>query len=94
MRKIIGKKNKVHYVEETTRFQMVKSHKGWLVIGASMFALGLGMLVTSRPVSADAAAASTSSIAVRAETTRASSSSAVNAEMTSASNSSAAKAET
>lgn len=43
MRKIIGKKNKVHYVEETTRFQMVKSHKGWLVIGASMFALGLGL---------------------------------------------------
>ena len=72
MRKIIGKKNKVHYVEETTRFQMVKSHKGWLVIGASMFALGLGMLVTSRPVSADVAAASTSSIAVRAETTSAS----------------------
>ena len=43
MRKIIGKKNKVHYVEETTRFQMVKSHKGWLVIGASMFALSLGL---------------------------------------------------
>ena len=43
MRKIIGKKNKVHYVEETTRFQMVKSHKGWLVICASMFALGLGL---------------------------------------------------
>ena len=43
MRKIIGKKNKVHYVEETTRFQMVKSHKGWLVVGASMLALGLGL---------------------------------------------------
>ena len=63
---------------------------GWLVIGTSMFALGLGMLVTSRPV----AAASTSSIAVRAETTNASSSSAVNAEMTSASSSSTVKAET
>ncbi|NEX50790.1 KxYKxGKxW signal peptide domain-containing protein [Lactococcus lactis] len=47
MRKIIGKKNKVHYVEETTRFRMVKSHKGWLVIGVSMFALGLGVLGTS-----------------------------------------------
>src|SRR5574341_309139 len=94
MRKIIGKKNKVHYVEETTRFQMVKSHKGWLVIGASMFALGLGMLVTSRPVSADVAAASTSSIAVRAETTSASSSSATKAETTSASSSSAVKTET
>ena len=66
MRKIIGKKNKVHYVEETTRFQMVKSHKGWLVIGASMFALGLGGLVTSRPVSADVVATSTSSSAVNA----------------------------
>lgn len=64
MRKIIGKKNKVHYVEETTRFQMVKSHKGWLVICASMFALGSGMLVTSRPVSADVAATSTSSSAL------------------------------
>ena len=68
MRKIIGKKNKVHYVEETTRYKMVKSHKGWLVIGTSMFALGLGVLVTSQPVSADEAATSTSSSAVRAET--------------------------
>ena len=50
MRKIIGKKNKVHYVEGTTRLKMVKSHKGWLVIGTSMFALGLGVLVTSQPV--------------------------------------------
>ena len=94
MRKIIGKKNKVHYVEETTRFQMVKSHKGWLVICASMFALGSGMLVTSRPVSADVAATSTSSSAVNTETTSASSSSATNAETASASNSSAANAET
>ena len=94
MRKIIGKKNKVHYVEETTRLQMVKSHKGWLVIGASMFALGLGVLVTSRPVSADVVATSTSSSAVNAEMTGASSSSAVNAETTSASSSSAVNADT
>ena len=93
MRKIIGKKNKVHYVEETTRFQMVKSHKGWLVIGASMFALGLGMLVTSRPVLADVAATSTSSSAVNAEMTSASSSSATNAETIGASSSSATKAD-
>nr|WP_149039048.1 hypothetical protein [Lactococcus lactis]ARE14709.2 hypothetical protein LLUC08_03790 [Lactococcus lactis subsp. lactis] len=93
MRKIIGKKNKVHYVEETTRLQMVKSHKGWLVIGASMFALGLGGLVTSRPVSADVVATSTSSSAVRAETTSASSSSATKADSTSANNSSAVNAE-
>ncbi|MFZ2210561.1 MAG: hypothetical protein WAV34_03480, partial [Lactococcus raffinolactis] len=94
MRKIIGKKNKVHYVEETTRLQMVKSHKGWLVIGASMFALGLGGLVTSRPVSADVVATSTSSSAVNAETTSASSTSAVNAETTNASSSSAVNADT
>ena len=94
MRKIIGKKNKVHYVEETTRYQMVKSHKGWLVIGASMFALGLGGLVTSRPVSADVVATSTSSSAVNAETTSASSTSAVNAETTNASSSSAVNADT
>ncbi|NEX57589.1 mucus binding protein, partial [Lactococcus lactis] len=94
MRKIIGKKNKVHYVEETTRFRMVKSHKGWLVIGVSMFALGLGVLGTSQPVSADVAATSTSSSAVRAETTSASSSSATKADSTSASSSSAVKAET
>ena len=72
---------------------MVKSHKGWLVIGASMFALGLGGLVTSRPVSADVVATSTSSSAVNAETTGASSSSTVNAASTSANNSSAVNAE-
>ena len=93
MRKIIGKKNKVHYVEETTRFQMVKSHKGWLVICASMFALGSGMLVTSRPVSADVAATSTSISAVNTETTSASSSSATKAETTGASSSSAVNAD-
>nr|WP_263280722.1 LPXTG cell wall anchor domain-containing protein [Leuconostoc mesenteroides] len=60
----------------------------------SAFSLGLGMLVTSRPVSADVAATSTSIIAVRAETTSASSSSAVKADSTSENNSSAVKAET
>ena len=70
MRKIIGKKNKVHYVEETTRYKMVKSHKGWLVIGTSMFALGLGVLVTSQPVSAEVVATSTSSSAVLENVTK------------------------
>ncbi len=46
MRKIIGKKNKVQYVDETTRFKMVKSHKGWLVIGASMLALAVGLNIS------------------------------------------------
>nr|WP_301698140.1 transposase [Lactiplantibacillus plantarum] len=63
-------------------------------MGISVFSLGLGMLVTSRPVSADVAATSTSSSAVRAETTSASSSSATKADSTSASSSSAVKAET
>ncbi|MEE6680338.1 mucus binding protein, partial [Pediococcus pentosaceus] len=63
-------------------------------MGISVFSLGLGMLVTSRPVSADVAATSTSSSAVRAETTSASSSSAVKADATSASSSSAVRAET
>ena len=94
MRKIIGKKNKVHYVEETTRYKMVKSHKGWLVIGTSMFALGLGVLVTSQPVSADVVATSTSSSAVNAETPGASSSSTTNAETPGASSSSTTNAET
>ncbi|WP_412937274.1 hypothetical protein [Lactiplantibacillus plantarum] len=63
-------------------------------MGISVFSLGLGMLVTSRPVSADVAATSTSSSAVRAETTSASSSSATKADSTSASSSSAVKTET
>ncbi|NEX53532.1 hypothetical protein GTP07_11025, partial [Lactococcus lactis] len=93
MRKIIGKKNKVHYVEETTRFRMVKSHKGWLVIGVSMFALGLGVLGTSQPVSADVAPTSTPSSVTKADLTNASSSGAVRAETTSASSSSTMKAD-
>ncbi|MCH4068272.1 MAG: LPXTG cell wall anchor domain-containing protein [Lactobacillus sp.] len=63
-------------------------------MGISLFSLGLGMLVTSQPVSADVTATSTSSSAAKAETTSASSSSAAKAETTSASSSSAAKAET
>ncbi|WP_412760237.1 mucin-binding protein, partial [Pediococcus pentosaceus] len=62
-------------------------------MGISVFSLGLGMLVTSRPVSADVAATRTSSSAVRAETTSASSSSATKADSTSASSSSATKAD-
>ncbi|WHQ52901.1 transposase (plasmid) [Lactiplantibacillus plantarum] len=63
-------------------------------MGISLFSLGLGMLVTGQPVSADVTATSTSSSAVKVDTISASSSSAGKAETTSASSNSAAKAET
>ncbi|MEK1443419.1 KxYKxGKxW signal peptide domain-containing protein, partial [Limosilactobacillus fermentum] len=96
-----------YFGETKTHYKLYKCGKNWAVMGISLFSLGLGMLVTSQPVSADVTANSTSSSAVRtdaisassssaakAETTSASSSSAANAETTSASNSSVAKAET
>ncbi|RDF80527.1 transposase [Lacticaseibacillus paracasei] len=83
-----------YFGETKTHYKLYKCGKNWAVMGISIFSLGLGMLVTSRPVSADAAATSTSSSAVRAETTSASSSSATKADSTSASSSSAVKAET
>nr|ADB27748.1 fructansucrase [Weissella confusa] len=96
-----------YFGETKTHYKLYKCGKNWAVMGISLFSLGLGMLVTSQPVSADVTATSTSSSAVRtdaisessssaakAETTSASSSSAVKAETTSASSSSAVKAET
>ncbi|WP_175544576.1 KxYKxGKxW signal peptide domain-containing protein, partial [Lactiplantibacillus plantarum] len=83
-----------YFGETKTHYKLYKCGKNWAVMGISLFSLGLGMLVTSRPVSADVAATSTSSSAVRAETTSASSSSATKADSTSASSSSAVKAET
>lgn len=82
-----------YFGETKTHYKLYKCGKNWAVMGISVFSLGLGMLVTSRPVSADVAATSTSSSAVKAETTSASSSSAVKAETTSASSSSATKAD-
>ncbi|MCP9615231.1 mucin-binding protein [Levilactobacillus brevis] len=83
-----------YFGEIKTHYKLYKCGKNWAVMGISLFSLGLGMLVTSQPVSADVTATSTSSSAAKAETTSASSSSAVKAETTSASSSSAAKAET
>ncbi|WP_443093603.1 mucin-binding protein [Lactiplantibacillus pentosus] len=83
-----------YFGEAKTHYKLYKCGKNWAVMGISVFSLGLGMLVTSRPVSADVAATSTSSSAVRAETTSASSSSATKADSTSASSSSAVKTET
>ncbi|QKX08645.1 Levansucrase (plasmid) [Lactiplantibacillus plantarum] len=62
-------------------------------MGISLFSLGLGMLVTSRPVSADVTATSVSSSAVNVDATSASSSSSVKADATSASSSSSVKAD-
>ncbi|MHA7793636.1 KxYKxGKxW signal peptide domain-containing protein, partial [Lactobacillus gasseri] len=83
-----------YFGETKTHYKLYKCGKNWAVMGISLFSLGLGMLVTSQPVSADVTATSTSSSAAKAETTSASSSSAAKAETTSASSSSAAKAET
>ena len=82
-----------YFGETKTHYKLYKCGKNWAVMGISLFSLGLGMLVTSRPVSADVAAISTSSSAVKADATSASSSSAVKAETTSASSSSAMKAD-
>ena len=82
-----------YFGETKTHYKLYKCGKNWAVMGISVFSLGLGMLVTSRPVSADVAATSTSSSAVKTETTSASSSSATKADSTSASSSSAVKAD-
>ena len=82
-----------YFGETKTHYKLYKCGKNWAVMAISVFSLGLGMLVTSRQVSADVAATSTSSSAVRAETTSASSSSATKAETTGASGSSAVNAD-
>ena len=63
-----------YFGETKTHYKLYKSGKNWVVMGISVFFLG-GMLVTSRPVSADSVATSISSSTVGAETTNASSSS-------------------
>ena len=83
-----------YFGETTTHYKLYKCGKNWVVMGISLFSLGLGMLFTSRPVSADVTATSTSSSAVRTDAISASSNSAAKAETTSSSSSSAAKAET
>ncbi|WP_195318146.1 KxYKxGKxW signal peptide domain-containing protein, partial [Weissella cibaria] len=82
-----------YFGETKTHYKLYKCGKNWAVMAISVFSLGLGMLVTSRQVSADVAATSTSSSAVNAETTSASSSSATKAETTGASGSSAVNAD-
>lgn len=73
-----------YFGETKTHYKLYKCGKNWAAMGISLFSLGLGMLVTSRPVSADVTATSTSSSAVRTDAISASSSSAVKAETTSA----------
>ncbi|MEK0404806.1 lectin-like domain-containing protein, partial [Lactiplantibacillus plantarum] len=80
-----------NYLGETkTHYKLYKCGKNWAVMGISLFSLGLGMLVTSRPVSADVTATSASSSAVKVDAASASSS-AAKADTTSASSSSAVK---
>ena len=83
-----------YFGETKTHYKLYKCGKNWAVMGISLFSLGLGMLVTSQPVSADVTATSTLSSAVRTDAISASSSSTAKAETTSASSSSVAKAET
>ncbi|MGV2848401.1 mucin-binding protein, partial [Limosilactobacillus fermentum] len=83
-----------YFGETKTHYKLYKCGKNWAVMGISLFSLGLGMLVTSQPVSADVAATSTSSSEAKAETTSTSSSSEAKADTTSTSSSSAAKADT
>ena len=65
-----------YFGETKTHYKLYKRGKNWAVMGISVFSLGLGMLVTSQPVSADVAATSTSSSssAGKADSTGASSS--------------------
>lgn len=60
-----------YFGETKTHYKLYKCGKNWAVMGISLFSLGLGMLVTSQPVSADVAATSTSSSssAVKADST-------------------------
>ena len=41
-----------YFGETKTHYKLYKCGKNWAVMGISVFSLGLGMLVTSRPVSA------------------------------------------
>ncbi|WP_187351572.1 mucin-binding protein [Lactiplantibacillus plantarum] len=82
-----------YFGETKTHYKLYKCGKKWAVMGISLFSLGLGMLVTSRPVSADVTATSVSSSAVNVDATSASSSSSVKADATSASSSSSVKAD-
>ena len=60
-----------YFGETKTHYKLYKRGKNWAVMGISLFSLGLGMLVTGQPVSADVTATSTSSSAAKAETTSA-----------------------
>ncbi|WP_236719999.1 KxYKxGKxW signal peptide domain-containing protein, partial [Lactiplantibacillus plantarum] len=64
-----------YFGETKTHYKLYKCGKNWAVMGISLFSLGLGMLVTNRPVSADVTATSTSNSAVKADATSSSSSS-------------------
>ena len=77
-----------YFGETKTHYKLYKCGKNWAVMGISLFSLGLGMLVTSRPVSANVPNTSTSSSPMTTETPSASSSSPMTTETPSASSSS------
>ncbi|QBA81950.1 hypothetical protein EVF25_16140 (plasmid) [Lactiplantibacillus plantarum] len=45
-----------YFGETKTHYKLYKCGKNWAVMGISLFSLGLGMLVTGQPVSADVTA--------------------------------------
>ncbi|WP_172995500.1 KxYKxGKxW signal peptide domain-containing protein, partial [Lactobacillus helveticus] len=58
-----------YFGETKTHYKLYKCGKNWAVMGISLFSLGLGMLVTSQPVSADVTApAATAATAATAPT--------------------------
>ena len=83
-----------YFGETKIHYKLYKCGKNWAVMGISVFSLGLGMLVTSRPVSADVTATSTSNTVVKTDAISSSSSSAAKADENSASSSSVAKVNT
>ncbi|WP_191983532.1 KxYKxGKxW signal peptide domain-containing protein, partial [Lactiplantibacillus mudanjiangensis] len=83
-----------YFGETKTHYKLYKCGKNWAIMGISLFSLGLGMLVTSRPVSADVAVVSTSNKLEADKTTSGEISSAPKSDTTSAASSNASKANT
>ncbi|MBE1727593.1 KxYKxGKxW signal peptide domain-containing protein, partial [Lactobacillus plantarum] len=83
-----------YFGETKTHYKLYKCGKNWAVMGITMFSLGLGMLVTSRPVSADTSAINASSSAEKIATASEASSSAAKTDTANEASSSAAKTDT
>ncbi|MBM9561432.1 KxYKxGKxW signal peptide domain-containing protein, partial [Limosilactobacillus fermentum] len=55
-----------YFGETKTHYKLYKCGKNWAVMGISLFSLGLGMLVTSQPVSANTSQTTTQTKPVQA----------------------------